>query len=206
MFVYAAHPARVVFGHGSIAQLPAEVERLGARRALVVSGRTHATSAGVLGPLLGGQITDVAMHTPVDVTERALQALRRAAADCLVSIGGGSATGLGKALAVRSGLPLIAVPTTYAGSEVTPVLGETADGQKTTRTVPEALPRTVLYDVELTLGLPVDLTVTSGVNAMAHAVEALYSPQANPATSALAVEALRRMASALPRIAARPSD
>jgi alcohol dehydrogenase class IV/protocatechuate 3,4-dioxygenase beta subunit len=206
MFVYAAHPARVVFGHGSIAQLPAEVERLGGRRVLVVSGTTHASSAGVLGPLLAGQVTDAAMHTPVDVTERALVALRHAAADCLVSIGGGSATGLGKALAVRSGLPLIAVPTTYAGSEVTPVLGETADGQKTTRTVPEALPRTVLYDVALTLGLPVDLTITSAVNAMAHAVEALYSPQANPATSAVAVEALRRMASALPRIVARPSD
>jgi alcohol dehydrogenase class IV/protocatechuate 3,4-dioxygenase beta subunit len=206
MFVYAAHPARVVFGPGSIAQLPAEVARLGARRALVVSGPTHASSAGVLGPLLAGQVTDVAMHTPIDVTERAVVALGHAAADCLVSIGGGSATGLGKALAVRSGLPLIAVPTTYAGSEVTPVLGETADGHKTTRIVPEALPRTVLYDVELTLGLPLDLTITSGVNAMAHAVEALYSPQANPATSAVAVEALRRMASALPRIAARPSD
>jgi alcohol dehydrogenase class IV len=206
MFVYTAQPARVVFGHGSLAQLPAEVQRLGARRALVVSGQTHASAAPVLGSLLAGQVTDVTMHTPVDVTERALVALRQAAADCVVSIGGGSATGLGKALAVRSGLPLIAVPTTYAGSEVTAVLGETSDGRKSTRTVAEALPRTVLYDVELTLGLPLDLTVTSGVNAMAHAVEALYSPQANPATSALAVEALRRMASALPRIVAQPSD
>jgi maleylacetate reductase len=123
-----------------------------------------------------------------------------------VSVGGGSATGLGKAIAARLGLPQIAVPTTYAGSEVTPVLGETADGVKATRRAPELMPATVVYDVELTLGLPVPLSVTSGINALAHAVEALYAPDANPAVDALAVEAIRKLAAGLRGIARRPED
>jgi protocatechuate 3,4-dioxygenase beta subunit len=123
-----------------------------------------------------------------------------------VSVGGGSATGLGKAIAARLGLPQIAVPTTYAGSEVTPVLGETAGGVKTTRRGPEILPATVVYDVELTLDLPVALSVTSGINALAHAVEALYAPDANPAVDALAVDAIGKLAAGLRGIARRPDD
>jgi alcohol dehydrogenase class IV/protocatechuate 3,4-dioxygenase beta subunit len=146
------------------------------------------------------------MHTPVEVTERAMAVLREHGADCLVSVGGGTGTGLGKALAVRTGLPHVAVPTTYAGSEVTPVLGETEGGAKSTRSAPGILPETVVYDVELTLGLPVPVSVASGVNAMAHAVEALYSPDANPVIDGFALQALRGMAGALPRIAQDPSD
>jgi len=209
-FVYAAHPARVVFGSGTLDQLPAEVRKLRRSRVMVVHDRALGGAvdrvAAALGTALVARFDGVAMHTPVAVTEQARAVLDAGEVDCIVSIGGGSATGLGKALSVRTGLPQIAVPSTYAGSEVTPVLGETDGDVKTTRSAPEILPETVLYDVDLTLGLPVPVSVTSGVNAMAHAVEALYSADANPVTDELAAQAITRLARALPRIAADPSD
>jgi maleylacetate reductase len=209
-FSYTAAAARVLFGAGTLAELRAETDRLGGRRVLVLTTRGMAPlaerAAGILGDVAAGRFDGVAMHTPVEVTERAVATARDVGADLLVSIGGGSSTGLGKAVAARTGLPQIAVPTTYAGSEMTPVLGETADGAKTTRRDPALVPRTVLYDVELTLGLPVALSVTSGLNAMAHAVEALYSPQASPVVDGYAVESVTRLARALPRIAERPDD
>jgi maleylacetate reductase len=209
-FEYTAHPARVVFGAGTLARLRAEVERLGGTRVLLLTTPELAgvadRAAGVLGPLAVARFDGVAMHTPVEVTERALAVAREHGADCLVSIGGGSSTGLGKALAGRTGLPQVAVPTTYAGSEMTPVVGETAAGAKTTRSSPAIVPKAVVYDVELTLGLPLALTVTSGVNALAHAVEALYTPQANPVVDAYALRAVTLIAGALPRIAERADD
>src|SRR5690606_29679006 len=117
---------------------------------------------------------------PVAVTERALAAFREARADCVVALGGGSTIGLGKAIATRTGADQIVIPTTYAGSEMTDILGETADGEKTTRRDPSILPETVIYDVDLTLTLPVAMTVTSGLNALAHAAEALYAVDRNP--------------------------
>src|SRR5262249_54565291 len=126
--------------------------------------------------------------------------------DGIVAIGGGSTIGLGKALAVRTGLPQIAIPTTYAGSEMTPILGETEGGHKTTRSSPEILPETVIYDVDLTLGLPAALSGTSGINAIAHAAEALYSRDTNPVTSLMAEQAIAALARALPVIASDPSD
>ncbi|MEN3309757.1 MAG: maleylacetate reductase [Micromonosporaceae bacterium] len=206
-FVYSSQPARIVFGAGTLSQLPTEVARLGCSRALVLSTPERGKSArDVLGGLAVAAFGDVVMHTPVEVTEQALAVVRAHDVDCLVSVGGGSATGLAKALALRTDLAQVAVPTTYAGSEVNPVVGQTEAGTKTTRSSPAVLPETVIYDVELTLGLPVDLSVTSGVNALAHAVEALYSPDANPVTDSLALQAISRMAGALPRIVADPSD
>jgi alcohol dehydrogenase class IV len=149
-----------------------------------------------------GLSTDAAMHTPVEVTERVWKKLSAAAPDCLVSLGGGSTTGLGKALALRTGLPQIAVPTTYAGSEATPILGQTEQGRKTTLHSPKVLPRVILYDVDLTLGMPVPLSAVSGMNAMAHAVEALYAKDGNPVTSMLAEQGIAALAGALPIIAA----
>jgi alcohol dehydrogenase class IV len=131
------------------------------------------------------------------VTEEALGQVEALGADCLVAVGGGSTTGLAKALAARTGLPQIVLPTTYAGSEVTPVLGETADGIKTTRRDPRVLPNTVVYDVDLTLSLPWDISVTSAVNAMAHAVEGLYSPDRTPESDRLAVDALTALGGGL---------
>lgn len=198
----------VVFGTGTLDRLPDEVRRLGGERVLLVTDPGLAAAGErvreLLGPLLAGTFDGAAMHTPVEVTERALAELTDA--DCLVSLGGGSATGLAKALSVRTGLPHIAVPTTYAGSEVTPVLGETAGAQKTTRSEPKIRPEAVLYDVDLTLTLPVPISVTSGVNAMAHAVEALYSPDADPVIDQFAVRALTLLNHALPLIAADPAD
>ena len=206
-FEYTGYPARVIFGAGTLNRLGAEVERAGGTRALLIGTRRAADrAADVLGKAVVARFDGVAMHTPVEVTERALAACREHDADCLVSIGGGSSTGLGKALAARTGLPQVAVPTTYAGSEVTPVVGETAGGAKTTRSDAGIVPKAVVYDVELTVGLPVGLTVASGLNAMAHAVEALYSPQANPVVDGWAADAIARLARALPRIADEPAD
>ncbi|MER7399812.1 maleylacetate reductase and hydroxyquinol 1,2-dioxygenase domain-containing protein [Streptomyces sp. NPDC000151] len=209
-FTYAGHPARVVFGAGTIGRLPEELERLGAGRALVLTTPGRADLARrareILGTAAAGEFTGAAMHTPVDVTEQAVAVARELAADCLVAVGGGSTTGLAKAVSVRTGLPQVVVVTTYAGSEATPVLGETENGVKTTRSAPEIRPGTVLYDVDLTLGLPVPVSVTSGINAMAHAVEALYAPETDPVTDQLALRAIELLADALPRIVADPAD
>jgi alcohol dehydrogenase class IV/protocatechuate 3,4-dioxygenase beta subunit len=209
-FVYTSHPSRVVFGAGTVGRLRAEVERLGCSRVLLLAGGPLAPAAErvrrELGGLLAAEFDGAAMHTPVEVTERALEVLEESSADGIVAVGGGSTTGLSKALALRTGLPQLILPTTYAGSEVTPVLGETRDGRKVTRSSPEILPETVVYDVDFTLTLPLSLTVTSGVNALAHAVEALYSADANPVTDRQALDAVSRIARALPRLAADPAD
>lgn len=209
-FVYTSHPSRIVFGTGTVSQVREEVERLGCFRVLLLSTPSVAKAAArvrdVLGDVIVAEFDGATMHTPVDVTERALDVLREHSADCLVAIGGGSTTGLAKALALRTDLPQLVLPTTYAGSEVTPVLGETQNGRKTTVASPAILPETVVYDVEFTLGLPVGLSVTSAVNAMAHAVEALYAPQANPVIDAMALDAIALSARALPALVAEPSD
>jgi alcohol dehydrogenase class IV len=140
------------------------------------------------------------MHTPVDVTEQALALAKQCGADVTVALGGGSTTGLGKAIALRTDLPQIVIPTTYAGSEATPILGETKNGLKTTQRSMKVLPEVILYDVDLTLTLPARLSVTSGMNAIAHAVEALYAHDSNPITTLMAEEAIRALAQALPII------
>ncbi|MBN8939200.1 MAG: maleylacetate reductase [Rhizobiales bacterium] len=208
-FVYGALPARVVFGSGTLATLPEEVARLGGKRALVLTTPHQAAEgeriAHLLGPLSAGVHSGAVMHTPVEVTAAALETLRGMGADCVVSLGGGSTIGLGKALALRTGVDQIAVPTTYAGSEMTPILGETKDGVKTTVRSLDVLPETVIYDVDLTLTLPAGLTGTSGINAIAHAVEALYAQDRNPIVSLMAEEGIRALAGALPRIVQTPS-
>jgi len=209
-FTYEALPSRVRFGRGTIGTVAAEVERLGARRALVLTTPQQAGAGerlgALLGPALAGYFTEAAMHTPVEVTERALSALRETGADCVVALGGGSTTGLGKALALRTGTPQIVIPTTYAGSEMTPILGQTEAGRKTTIRSLDVLPETVLYDVELTLSLPPMLSATSGVNAMAHAVEALYAKDRNPIISLMAEDGIRTLSSALPILVHEPAN
>lgn len=205
-FVWNAAPGRVVFGAGSLGGLAEEVARIGARRAVVLVTPTQARRGAAILASLGdrgaGVIATAAMHTPVEVTEAALAELRAMEGDCLVAMGGGSAIGLGKALALRTDLPQIAVPTTYAGSEMTMLLGQTERGEKHTVRSAKVLPEVVVYDVDLTLSMPPALTATSGLNAMAHAVEALYAVDANPVTSLMAEESLRLLARALPRCVA----
>jgi alcohol dehydrogenase class IV len=113
---------------------------------------------------------------------------------------------LGKALALRTGINQLCIPTTYAGSEMTPILGETKDGLKTTVRSNDVLPESVIYDVDLTLSLPASLAATSGINAIAHAVEALYARDRNPVISLMAEEGIRALADALPCIVATPGD
>jgi maleylacetate reductase len=209
-FVYTALPAKVIFGFGTLARVAGEVQELGCRRALVLATPHQQAEAGALAEQLGelsaGIFAEAAMHTPVDVTERALEAVRAAGADCTVALGGGSTIGLGKAIALRTDLPQIVVPTTYAGSEATPILGETQEGQKTTQRSLKVLPEVIIYDVDLTLTLPPALSATSGMNAIAHAVEALYAKDANPIISSLAEQGIAALARALPQIMSNPKD
>jgi maleylacetate reductase len=209
-FVYNALPSRVVFGQGTLARIADEVRLLGCARALVLTTPQQSAAgedlAAQLGDVSAGIFSGAVMHTPVDVTERAMAALREYDADCLLAIGGGSTIGLGKAIALRTDLPQIVVPTTYAGSEATPILGQTEDGVKTTQRDGRILPEVIVYDVDLTLTLPASLTVTSGLNAIAHAVEGLYSREANPLISMLAEDGIRAIVSALPRIRENASD
>lgn len=209
-FTFGGLPARVVFGPGTSADVASEAKRLGIKRALVLSTPQQAgmadAVASALGDLAAGCFSGAAMHTPVEVTEAAMAELDRLQADGLVAVGGGSTTGLSKAIAYRTGLPQIAIATTYAGSEMTPILGQTEDGVKTTLRDAKVRPRTVIYDVELTLGLPAGLSAVSGMNAIAHAVEALYAPDRNPVIELMAEEGMRALGSALPAIVEAPGD
>lgn len=209
-FVYQGLPVRVIFGAGRIAEASEAVRSLGCSRALVLSTPEQRLLAEDVAARLGSNVAGVfpeaTMHTPVEVTEAAMRVFADLRADCTVAVGGGSTTGLGKAIALRTDVPQVVLPTTYAGSEVTPILGETVAGVKTTQRSPRILPEIVIYDVELTISLPARLSATSGLNAMAHAVEALYAKDGNPVISLMAEEGLRALSSSLPVIAVALRD
>jgi alcohol dehydrogenase class IV len=202
-FEYQSHPQRVIFGAGRArSDLAGEVERLAGTRVLVIAGGSALALAGELTGTLPvvATFSGVQQHVPVEVAEavRALAAQTRA--DLLLCIGGGSTTGTAKAVALTTGLPILAIPTTYAGSEATPIWGLTEDSRKRTGTDSRVLPRTVLYDPDLTSSLPVELTVASGLNALAHSVDAMWAPLANPVSTALAAAGIRALAEALPAV------
>jgi alcohol dehydrogenase class IV len=209
-FTYQAAATRVVFGPGTLDQVGAEVDRLGARRALVLSTPEQAASAEHVANLLGersaGVFARAVMHVPIETARAAREEAVSRGADCAVAIGGGSTTGLGKAIALESALPVLAIPTTYAGSEMTPIWGITEDGVKKTGRDARVMPRTVIYDPELTLTLPYRLTVTSALNAIAHAAEGLYAHDANPVVALMAEEGIRASASALAPLKADPGS
>lgn len=212
-FEYNANPSRVVFGPGSIQKLPNEIQRIGCRWPLILSTPRQLSRIGDLAQMLApadikiaGMYTNAVMHTPTHVTEDAMAFVREHSADCVVSIGGGSTIGLGKAISIRTGLPHICVATTYAGSEMTSILGETDNGRKVTRSDPKILPGTVIYDVDLTTTMPPALSATSGVNALAHAVESLYATNTNPVLRIMALEGIKSLASALPTIVDQPQN
>lgn len=171
-FTYDAFPGRILFGEGKLKTLSDEILRQELKSVLLLSGPRQIEQAELLKKELGtkvaGMFTQAAMHTPVNITNKALEYARSVSADSIISIGGGSAIGLGKALSIRTNLPHICIPTTYAGSEMTSILGESADGEKRTRNDTQIRPGTVIYDVQLTLSLPVALSTTSGINAIAH--------------------------------------
>ncbi|HEV3009188.1 MAG TPA: maleylacetate reductase [Burkholderiales bacterium] len=209
-FVYTGLPARVVFGAGALGKLPEELDRLGAKRALVLSTPEQKPSADAVAAALSGRCAGTydkaAMHVPIDIAEDARRTARELGADCCVTVGGGSTTGLGKAIALTSTLPILAVPTTYAGSEMTPIYGITEGGAKKTGRDVRVLPKAVIYDPNLTLSLPPALSAASGMNAIAHSVEALYSHEGNPIISLMAEEGIRALAVALPNILQNPKN
>ena len=209
-FVHTFLPRRVVFGAGTLDQVAGEVELLGVRRVLVIATRSAQDAADVveveLGDRFAGRIDGVAQHVPTEVAEDARTKGREVGADGIVAIGGGSAIGLAKAVALTSGPAIVAVPTTYAGSEMTPVWGETAGGSKTTGTDLKVLPRTVVYDPVLSQHLPKKVTAASVANAIAHCVEAVWTPKADPITETTAVEGVRALTAGLNKILADPTD
>jgi maleylacetate reductase len=206
-FVHDTLPQRVRFGSGEAAAgLRAEVAALGASRVMLIAAKPEMPLAEEIAAGLPVALRhdDVVMHVPVEVARRARAAAAASAADVLVSVGGGSTTGLAKAIALTSGLPIIAVPTTYAGSEATPVWGLTEGARKTTGTDRAVLPRAIVYDATLTMSLPVDLSVASGLNALAHCVDSMWGPDADPISTALAAEGIRALAAGLPRVVNDP--
>lgn len=209
-FIYNGQPSRVVFGAGSLVHLEREIDLLGAKRALVLSTPEQLHQAQMVADRLGtraaGVFARAVMHVPIETAREARDEAKRLNADCAIAIGGGSTTGLGKAIALDSGLPILAIPTTYAGSEMTPIYGITEAGLKKTGKDPRVLPRTVIYDADLTLALPIGMSVTSGMNAIAHAAEGLYAQDSNPIMNLMAEEGIRAIAQALPAIRRQSDD
>ncbi|NEX46642.1 maleylacetate reductase [Pseudotabrizicola algicola] len=209
-FTARSASVRVRFGAGIRRTVAEEMDTLGVQRALILTTPQQAGMAdefeGYCGSRAVGRFTGAAMHTPVDVSEQATDLVRALQADVVISVGGGSTTGLGKAIALRTDLPQIVVPTTYAGSEATGILGQTEKGVKTTLTSPKVQPEVILYDAELVATLPLPMTVTSALNAMAHAAEGLYARDRSPISSLMAVEGLRAFRDSLPKIMAKPDD
>ncbi|EMD9437810.1 maleylacetate reductase [Burkholderia cepacia] len=209
-FIYQARPARVIFGAGSLDHLEREVLELGAQRALVLCTPEQRDLAQHIVERLGARAAGLydraTMHVPIEIARDAQAFARSCGADCAIAIGGGSTIGLGKAIALESSLPILAIPTTYAGSEMTPIYGLTEGGIKRTGSDARVLPKTVIYDPALTVTLPVELSVTSGLNAIAHAAEGLYANNANPVMSLVAEEGIRALARGLPGVRRNTAD
>lgn len=209
-FTYTALTSRVVFGLDSVKHVEREVEMLGARRALVLCTPQQTAQAEMVAALLGKRCAGIhagaVMHVPIESARAASAEAARLGADCAVAVGGGSTIGLGKAIALESPLPIIAIPTTYAGSEMTPIFGITENGLKRTGRDGKVLPRTVLYDPRLSASLPVQMSFVSGLNAIAHAAEGLYAQDGNPVMSLMAEEGIRALAAGLRKLRQDPQD
>lgn len=198
---------RVIFGSASASRnLVAELRRMQSHRPLVIASvQERALAEAVCGELSGmAWFDDVRQHVPVANAESARSAAAAHGADVLITVGGGSTTGLAKAVALTSALPIIAIPTTYAGSEATNVWGLTEERTKRTGTDDRVLPTTVIYDATLTLSLPVKLSIASGLNALAHCVDSLWAPKSDPINRALALEGARALNLAMRAITMDP--
>ena len=209
-FAYDALPGRIVFGVGALSRLPEEVDRVQAGRVLVITDPSTKSIADRaiedLGDRFIGVFTDIELHVPIEGVERARDAAAEVRADCVVTVGGGSTTGYGKVIALETRVPLVAVPTTYAGSEMTPIYGITSGGVKRTARDMRVLPKAVVYDPALTVSLPPSATGPSGMNALAHCVEALYAKEENPISSIIAEEGIRALSTGIPGSIRNPED
>ncbi len=209
-FAYSTQKVRVVFGAGSAQRLADELDRDELHRVLILTtpGRAKELDGIVaqLGTRLGGTFAGARPHVPTEAIQAARDVVDRAQPDACIAFGGGSAIGLGKAIAQKTGLPLVAIPTTYSGSEMTAIWGVSDGEVKRTGRDPAIAPRLVIYDPALTLSLPPRSSAASGMNAIAHAVEASYAPDANPVSALLAWDAIRRLSDSLPVIVSDPEN
>ncbi|HWX85458.1 MAG TPA: maleylacetate reductase [Xanthobacteraceae bacterium] len=206
-FTHDVPPQRVVFASGALSRVADEVAPLKVERALIVATPGSGVRLGqkvsaLLGPRAAGLHAQAVVHVPKAVAEAGLAAARETKADGVIAVGGGSAIGLAKAIALETGLPILAIPTTYSGSEATPIIGMTDGERKITGRDIKVVPRTIIYDPDLTLGLPAAVSASSGLNAIAHCVEALWVDSRTPVTIGLATEAMRRFAQNLPAVVA----
>ncbi len=210
-FTHDISPQRVVFAAGAILRTAEEAERLNFSRALIVATPGSGARLGqkildLLGARAASLHAEAVVHVPKAVAAAGLEAARAKNADGLVAVGGGAAIGLAKAIARDTGLKILAVPTTYSGSEATPIFGLTDGERKITGRDAKVLPRTIIYDPDLTLKLPLAVSAASGMNAIAHCVEAFWVDGRTPVTLALASEAMRRFAKNLPAVIASGAD
>ena len=209
-FHYKALPWNIIFGAGALDRLPEELDKLGLSRALVLATPNQSEAGQDIVKLIGdraaGLFDQAMMHVPIETLEAATAEAKRLDADCSVSVGGGSTTGLGKALAFHLDLPNIVLPTSYAGSEMTNVWAVTRDNRKVTRRDTVVVPTLTIYDPELTLTLPPAFAAASGMNAMAQAVANAASEDANPVSSVMALEGIRALARSLPAIISEPGN
>lgn len=209
-FSYDAIPGRVVFGAGTRHALCDELDAVGAARVLLVASGHEDDLADEIAEIGGdrvvGRFADVVQHVPVAKASEAVEMTRSFDVDTVVTLGGGSATGFGKAIALECDVTTIAIPTTYAGSEMTTIWGLTDGDHKQTGKDPRVKPDVVIYDPELTLSLPPRIAGPSGMNALAHSVEALYGPGANPVISAMAIESIAALNTGLPKVTSEPDD
>lgn len=207
-FVYTAFPQRIVFGVGALAKVTEELEGLGVSRAMILCTTEQRELAEMVAGSIGAKAVGIydkaVMHVPMGIVADACEQANALGADSVITVGGGSTTGLGKAIALTSVLPVLAIPTTYAGSEVTSIYGITYSGEKTTGRNSRVLPRTVIYDPLLSVSLSPKSSAASGMNAIAHCVEAIYAKDANPITTMIAEEAIRALAASLPEIVKDP--
>ncbi|ANB76969.1 maleylacetate reductase [Paraburkholderia phytofirmans] len=209
-FQFECHSPTVLFGAGRVADLAGRLDQMGKSRALFVTteggARRYREVAEVLASRLRASFDGALPHCPLEVANAALDAFRRRECDAIVTVGGGSTVGLGKYIAAETGAPHIALPTTLSGSEMTPLFGVLVDGEKRTRREPRALANTVIVDPVLAQSLPIRETATTGMNALAHCIEALYVPKSNPLTNQLALTGIDMLYRALKKLADEPTD
>lgn len=209
-FVYVPLPTRVIFGAGSVDKVTEELAIIGASRSIIVCTPEQIGLAEGIANSIGSSCQGIfpraTVHVPIEIARQARDYARSVDADCIVAVGGGSSIGLAKAIALESSIPILAIPTTYAGSEMTTIYGITDDGRKTTGRDQRVLPRSVIYDPELTYSLPATLSVTSGLNAIAHCIEALYADNGNPIISLMAEDGIRTLSRGLTTVRSDPED
>jgi len=203
-FIHNSLPARVIFGNGSIQLLGDEITKLGAKSPLFccTPGRENESKFLIESlNLVNAKLCPIAeQYIPLPMVKEGRRLAKKHRADCAVSYGGGTAVGLAKAIALEQEIPVISVVTTFSGSETTDLQAILTDGLRVGYKSEWILPKIIIYDPEAAMGVPVEILIPSGVNAIAHGVESCYSQGATPVNNLIAGEGISAMASALKRI------